>query len=183
MLVRSLLALVSGALLPSCLTQNVQFDVPRNFPPSLTTPETARHPLNSVIQLPTELGAPSGDGGSSNAIDLLIQVRDPNLEQRLQYRVFVDHNPALPPTVVSEGPIPPALPSVSDRLVRDVFLDVPFNLVSAPGCHRIEVFVSTAFRNAFESRVPREEGDLATATWWVSTQQDVASSVDMRGCP
>jgi hypothetical protein len=181
MLVRSALAVASGTLLPACLTQNVQYEPPRNYPPSIETPDTARHPLNSVIQVPITV---AGDGGTQTAtvIELNLEVRDPNVDQRLEYRLFVDFDPMMPRIDVIQ-PIPAASPLAEDRLTRRVEIPVPITqLDSRRRCHRIEVLVSSAFEGG-EVRTPIEPGDVATATWWVARQDaDTPTVVDMREC-
>lgn len=188
MIARSALV-ASGALLPACLTQHVQYEPPRNYPPSIESAPAAIHPLNSVIQLPTELGSATDDGGTASAmsIPLTIDVRDPNLDQRLSYRVFVDYNPADPREPVLEVDIPPTQRTADDRLTRRVDITLPISgRLSLPECHRVEVFVvglPEGFQNFPNGRLPRVDGDLATATWWVARQPDEGGPVDMRGCP
>jgi hypothetical protein len=182
---RSAFAVASGTILPGCLTQNVQYEVPRNYPPSIETPDTAQFPLNSVIQIPSELTV-AGDGGAdvSSVIRLQIDVRDPNLEQRLEYRVFVDFDPAMP-RIDAFQPIPPASLTATDRLTRRVEILVPVTQLGRSNerrCHRIEVLVSSAFQSV-GLRSPVEPGDLASATWWVARQDEgISTVVDMRNC-
>ncbi len=179
-------AFVWFSMLLGCLTQNVQYEVPRNYPPSIETPDTAQFPLNSIIQIPGELTV-AGDGGTdvSNVIRLQLEVRDPNLEQRLEYRVFVDFDPMMP-RIDAFQPIPPASLTATDRLTRRVEILVPVTQLGRSNerrCHRIEVLVSSAFQSV-GLRSPIEPGDLASATWWVARQdEDVSTVVDMRNCP
>lgn len=186
MFLRSALAVASGTVLPGCLTQNVQYEVPRNYPPSIETPDTAQFPLNSVIQIPSELTV-AGDGGTevSSVIRLQLDVRDPNLEQRLEYRVFVDFDPMMP-RIDAFQPIPPASLTATDRLTRRVEILVPVTQLGRSNerrCHRIEVLVSSAFQSV-GLRSPVEPGDIARATWWVARQDEgVSTVVDMRNCP
>ena len=160
------MALGSGTLLSGCLTENVQFDLPRNYPPAIESPDTALFPLNSVIRNPNDLEI-EGDGGTSTLtfIPLQVEVRDANLDDRLQYRIFVDYDP-LAPNISDLGDIPPASQMAEDRLRRSVTVNLPVTLVATPGCHRVEMRVSRAFEG---QRSPAEPGDLATATWFVVT--------------
>lgn len=166
MFARCATVLVTGATLPACLTQNVQYEVPRNYPPAIESPDTALFPLNSIIRNPNDLEI-EGDGGTTTltSIPLQVDVRDANLADRLQFRLFVDFDP-LAPMISDLGDIPPASATAIDRLTRSLTVNVPLTLVSAPGCHRIELRVSRAFVG---QRTPAEEGDLATATWFVMT--------------
>jgi hypothetical protein len=182
MWVRSALAALSGTLAPGCITQDVQFEVPRDYPPSIESSPTAEHPINEVIVV--EPSTSSGDAGvGSSSIVLDVQVRDPNIQQRLRYRLFIDYMRGTPsPTIVDEQPIPPSM-----ELVRNVRIEVPIRpYLASPRCHRIELFVSSSFREAGPTaRLPTNEGDLATATWWVATRDSDApmSPVDMTTCP
>jgi hypothetical protein len=177
-------AFLGSAFLAGCLTQNVQYDVPHNFPSSIETPEngTFAYPLNSVIQLPRELPSSGGDGGTASSITLGFDVRDANVDQRLRYQVFVDYNPAGVPAVAVAGVIPPT--SGGSRERRRVELPpLPVSLLSTPGCHRIEVLVSEQFLDAPSNREPALDGDLGAATWWVATEPSEGGGVDMTRCP
>jgi hypothetical protein len=191
MLVRSALAsgaLAGSALLPGCLTQNVQFDVPRNYPPSIESEPGARYPLNQVI---TPTGRPSGGDGGSEAmeIELDLLVRDPNVEQRLDFRVFIDFQAGSIPTIVRQGVIPPA--SGGDRIERRQRIPIPIAAIGQVGrCHRIEVLVSSSFQEPGPAaRLPVPDpgrtADLASATWWVALPDPDAPSgaIDMSACP
>lgn len=180
MLVRSAVAALSGTLLPACLTQNVQYENPRNYPPSIETPDTAQFPLNQIIQLPGDLEV-EGDGGVTTlmSIPFVFDVRDPNLDQRLEFRVFVDYVAGMTGQADAVA-IVPVSPTAADRLTRRVEYSLPIGFVSSPGCHRVEVLVSGSFPAG--GRRPLDEGDLATATWWVASGADANDAVDMRGC-
>ena len=167
MIARCAVVLGSGTLLPACLTQNVQYDLPRNYPPAIESPDTALFPLDSVIRNPTDLEI-EGDGGITTLtfIPLSVEVRDANLDDRLQYRIFVDYDPLTRPTIADLGDIPPASQMAADRVRRSLTVNLPVALVSSPGCHRVEMRVSRGFEG---QRSPAEPGDLATATWFVVT--------------
>lgn len=182
MLARGAMTLVSGALLPGCLTQNIQFEPPRDYPPSIETPDTAQFPLNSVIRNPEELREDS-DGGTGPMMNLplVFLVRDPNVDQRLDSRVYVDFDPSAP-RITEQAPIAPVLPTVEDRLTRRVTVNLPTALFAAEGCHRIEVFVSSAFATGV-GRAPVTPGDIGTAVWWVATDANNDGQVEMTGCP
>ncbi|WP_236518724.1 hypothetical protein [Sandaracinus amylolyticus] len=170
----------SGALmvtLPGCLTQNVQYDVPQNYPPSIESADTALFPLNSLIQFPSELEV-EADGGTTTLerIPLRIDVRDPNVEQRLEYRLYIDFDSEAP-MLTGNAPIPPNPPS----LRRELEIFVPRTFLEPEGCHRIEVVVSSAFAGPI-GRAPQTQGDVATATWWVVSDTDGINGVDATVC-
>lgn len=172
--------IAAGALmvtLPGCLTQNVQYDVPQNYPPSIESADTALFPLNSLIQFPSELEV-DADGGVTTLerLPLELDVRDPNVAQRLEYRVYIDFDSDTP-MLTGSAPIPPNPPSV----LREVEIFVPRSFLEPEGCHRIEVVVSSAFAGPI-GRAPQTQGDVATATWWVISDTDGMNGVDARGC-
>lgn len=180
------LAIAYGSLSASCITQNVQYEPPRNYPPAIETPSTAPFPLNSVIVVPDEL-ATAGDGGTTPAssLRLVFDVRDPNLDQRLHWRLFIDYQPGTDPAAADENDIVAVAEGASDRLRRRVEIAIPLTRFSAEGCHRVEVFVAglpDGFRGAPFGREPQLEGDVATATWWVATRPEGGGPVDMTEC-
>lgn len=179
MVTTAALAFASGSLGPGCVTQNVQFDIPRNFPPSIESAPTARYPINEIIDLRGETpGGDTGPGGNSVALDVV--VRDPNLDQRLQYKVFLDYDPADPlgVRVIREGTIPPG--SGETPISRPLTITLDRAIFGGTTCHRVELFVSTGFRPAPRNREPAEDGDLGTATWWVASG---SGTVDIGSCP
>jgi hypothetical protein len=182
MYVSSAVAALSGTLLPCCITQDVQYQAPPDVPPSIESTPTAEHPINEIIVL--DPPAQVGDAGMGPAsIFLDVQVRDPNLNQRLRYRLFIDYQRGeISPRIIDERPIPPSM-----ELVRTERIEVPIRpYLNSPGCHRIELFVSSGFQPAGPTaRLPVTDGDLATATWWVATRDPAAPMgfVDMTDCP
>ena len=169
-------AALTALCLAGCVTQNIQFELPEDLPPAIASSPRARHPLHEILRVEEAVSDDDG-GGVSREIRLDVDVRDPNLDQRLQLKIFLDFNAADPlgARVLYEASIPP-----SGALARPVSVSLPRAVVEAPGCHRLELFVSGAFLPAPRNREPAFEGDLATATWWVASGP---APVDMTRCP
>lgn len=161
------LALVSNG---GCIaTSPVEFDPAQNFPPSVVSEATAEFPLNRIGQINLD------DPVENPEMPLQIRVRDPNLDQTLDYRLFLDSPPA-PDVPFTSGEIPP-----SGFLERPTDLFVPYDLLSPGECHRIELVVAGEFDSFVEPRRPAEEGDFDDATWWVRVT-DADNPVILQEC-
>jgi hypothetical protein len=173
--------------LAGCITQDLRFVPPANFPPSIEVPATNAYPLDEVIRLRADQIGGGGDAGPINTLRFDVLVRDPDLEQELQYLVFVDYQRGVTLFPSGQGFVPPAPSSASDRRFRSqpVQVQVRNEALSRAGCHRIELLVSQRFRleEGVPTREPLIDGDLGTATWWVATQGTEGDAVDMTGCP
>jgi len=178
---------VLGGTAWGCITQDLQFVPPANFPPSIEVPMGGAYPLDEVIQLRADEIGGGGDAGPINTLRFDVLVRDPDVDQELQYLVFVDYQRGVTLFPASQGFSQPAASSASDRRVRLVPVQVPVlgQALSRAGCHRIEMLVSQRFgiEDGVVTRDPIVAGDLGTATWWVATQATEGDSVDMTGCP
>ena len=192
----SLRALRVSALVPSalaafaasgCITQDLQFVPPTNFPPSIEVPLGGAYPLDEVIQLRADEIGGGGDAGPISTLRFDVLVRDPDVDQELQYLVFVDYQRGVTLFPSGQGFVQPASGSASDRRVRSLPVQVPVlgQALSRAGCHRIEMLVSQRFsiEDGVPTRDPIAAGDLGTATWWVATQATEGDAVDMTGCP
>jgi len=161
------LGLASGG---GCIaTSPVEFDPAQNFPPSIVSEPTAEFPLNRIGQINLD------DPVETPEMPLEIIVRDPNFDQALDYRLFLDSPPA-PDVPFTSGEIPP-----SGFLERPTALFVPYDLLSAGECHRIELVVVGEFDSFVEPRRPAEEGDFDEAIWWVRVT-DTDNPVILQEC-
>lgn len=167
------------AVVPACITESIRFEPPANFPASIESTPTAAHPLNRVITLvPVDIS----DGGTRDfqPFDLAVVVRDPDVDQSLDYLVYVDGRRG---GGDDGGDVPRA--TSGDRRFRELTIrtrDAVFEELRVPGCHKIEVLVSEAFMPG--TPVPVTAGDLGTAVWWVATAENDTDVVDMaRRCP
>ncbi len=158
-------------LFAGCLvTEDLDYVPEPNWPPSVESQPGAQHPIREVIVL--DLGAQL-DGGSSE-IPLEVLVRDPNVEDELQGKLFVDEQQ----NAAVRVPIPPS--GSAERLLT-VAVPVQGPLLSV-GCHRLELRVTRRFRFV-PPQEPEEPGDLGTAVWWVYTRDETQRSFDPASCP
>lgn len=158
------LALLS---LPACVTQNIQFKPPQNYPPAIE-PSANDSPL---IRLDLLTG--TGDGGTgAGDIVLDVTVRDPNVSDALTYRVFRNFQPSDPLVgPVQERAVPSDDDGDGERALR-VVLDR--GLFTADPCNRVELLVSQRFQTVPNQREPVLEGDLGTRTWFVVADGSVS---------
>ncbi len=170
----------AGALiLQACIFQNPHFESASNYPPMIATNSTSPFPLNRVIRI----RADQVTGGTARALQFVVDVRDPDVDQVLHGELFVDSDPRFVSFTIQ--PVPSVRGtadsgSMADRTLRSLAFTVQGTFLSEPTCHRIELLVSGGFQE--NSREPVENGDVAQATWWVATQDAQGSSVNMRNC-
>ncbi len=159
------LLLLCGVFTMGCLTTDkIDFVPEENLPPSIVSAPGAEHPLNEIGAL--DLDAPIPPGETADYV-LETLIRDANIDQDLEYRLFRDPVSGLSPPILS-GTI-----DQQDAFERDFPLPIPYALMGAPGiCHRFELFVTGQFKNFVEPMEPEEEGDLDVATWWVRVTDD-----------
>jgi len=146
-------------------TDRIEFEVVENFPPSIISQPEAEFPLNEIAAINLD-DPPSGEGP-----EMLLQtiIRDPNVEQTLEFRIFLDSEP--PPAAefpIQEGPIEP-----SGFVERDREFAIPYELFTPGRCHKIELVVVGQFADTVvEPRRPVEPGDIDQVTWWVEVTDD-----------
>lgn len=133
----------------------IEFEAAQNYPPSVVSEPDAEYPLNRIGQLDL------GDDVPSPEMPLEIIVRDPNIDQTLDYRMFLNSPPA-PEVPFTASEIAP-----SGFVERPTVLFVPHSLLTPGKCHRIELVVVGEFDSFVEPRRPAEPGDFDEATWWV----------------
>jgi len=177
-IVRALSFAVALGLMPGCLIpQQVQIDPPGNTPPSildLSARPAGYRPIGSHIDL-GDLEGP--DGGLPTAITLEALVRDPDIDETLEYQVWVNY-PATPLSVTRVQDFVDA-DADDDPTVRRFRYELPITAVSATACSRVELFITGGFSARGDLRDPVVPGDLGTATWWVVADETVPVS----SCP
>ncbi len=141
-----------------CIATNpVEFSEAENYPPSVVSQPTAEYPLREIGEL--DLDVPTED-----EVPLDVVIRDPNVDQTLEYRIFL--NSPTPPgaeTPVAFGSIPPQAGSVE----RPETFNIPNNLLVPGVCNKIELVVVGDFASFVEPRRPLEEGDFDDRVWWI----------------
>jgi hypothetical protein len=152
----SCVALGAAACSGGCIaTSTIEFDPAENFPPSVVSDPSADFPLNRIGQINLD------DLVETPEMPLQVIIRDPNIDQTLDYRMFLDSPPA-PEVPFNSGEVLP-----SGFVERPTVFFVPHDLLGAGRCHRIELVVVGEFDSFVEPRRPAEEGDFDDATWWV----------------
>lgn len=182
----SVVSCVLGMPGAGCVTQDLQFVPPPNFPPSVEVPVGGARPFAEIVRLRADRIAGGPDAGPIASVRIDVEVRDPDVDQELQYKVYVDYQRGVTDDPVIAEFLPPRPSGAADRRRRPLSFDVPIRSLREPGCHRIELLVSQRFQPRTSDTTGREPlvtGDLGTATWWVATQASEGDPVDMTGCP
>lgn len=169
-------------VLMSCLvTDNAQVPEEGNLPPSIVTGETANTMgvgLGQIIQV-------DRDTFEGSELTIPVIVRDPNLDQTLEYNAYVNFEGSLS-ALVAGGDIPPSGEACDQEQCLERFFDlqVPITELEAGDCHKIELLVSSRFQREGAFRQSVEPTDNARAVWWVRSIGDgAASTVEMASCP
>ncbi|MBX3251371.1 MAG: hypothetical protein KF901_29610 [Myxococcales bacterium] len=172
-------AVFASAFLMSCLvTDTIQLPEERNFPPSVISPDDARLEGTSFDQIVVFDVA-------DEEVELVLPVivRDPNLDQTLEYQLWLDFTGNNVNALVSDGTLSPV-----GAFERSTTMRIPATrLVPAPSCHRVELLVTGAFDRGTRFRDPVEPGDLSQTVWWVRVIDSInnpgGNAIDLSSCP
>jgi hypothetical protein len=110
-----------------------------------------------------------GDAGPPTSIAFEVAVRDPDVDQRLEYQVWVNYITGSP--FALRGLLVPDDATDADRTTRLLRFDLP--RASLIACNRVELRVTSSFQFV-DPREPDIEGDLGTATWWIVSDRTVS---------
>lgn len=138
-------------------TDRIEFTDEENFPPSVISTPDAQYPLNEIGQLNLD------DPVEVPEVLLETIVRDPNFEQTLEFRIFLDSEP--PPA--AEAPIEEGTIGPSGFLDRFPVFSVSYERLPPGECHKIELVVAGGFASNVEDRRPIVPGDFDLVTWWI----------------
>jgi hypothetical protein len=156
----SCVSLGASAPISGCIATNtIEFEPAENFPPSIISQPLAEFPLNEIAQINLDDPLPPGEAGE---MPLEVIIRDPNFDQTLEYRIFLD----APEPPAAERPIEEGEIGTTGFLERPRTFAISYDELAPGECHKIELVVVGAFAN-FVGRRPVEEGDVDQATWWV----------------
>lgn len=170
----------------ACLiTREPVYEEAPNLPPSVHG--SASSPMNRVQVVRLDLPSPGADAGpTSTGLDFTAIVRDPNVRQRLEGRLFVNLYDGVDPE--TEEPVAEDEAYLRDRIAIPVsgsFERIfPFTIprgVLIPGCNWIELHVSEELQG-YPSLAPVERGDIGTGTWFVGGITAGTPAADLRGC-
>jgi hypothetical protein len=168
----SCVALGVTASTSGCIaTSTIEFEPVENFPPSIISQPLADFPLNEIGEINLD------DPVESPEMPLQVIIRDPNFDQTLDYRIFL--NAPAPPEAefpIQEGEIDP-----TGFLERPSEFFISYDELDPGECHKIELVVVGKFASNVEQRRPVEPGDIDQATWWVEvTDSDNPIAVGCR---
>ena len=156
----SCVALAASTPSAGCIaTDKIEFVPEENFPPSIISQPNAAFPLNEIGQINLDDPLPPGEPAE---MPLQVNVRDPNFDQTLQYRIFLD----APPPPGAEVPLQSGVIEPTGFLDRPRTFTISYDELAPGECHKIELVVVGEFAN-FVDRRPVEEGDFDQVTWWV----------------
>jgi hypothetical protein len=157
----SSVALGASASSSGCIaTGTIEFEPEQNFPPSIISQPNAEFPLNEIGQINLDDPLPPE---APAAMPLEVIIRDPNFDQTLDYRIFL--NAPAPPDAeieIQDGEIDP-----TGFLERPRTFTISYNDLDPGECHKIELVVVGKFASSVEKRRPVDPGDIDEATWWV----------------
>ncbi len=151
-------ALFAASSVGCIATSPVDFPEFENFPPSLISQPGAQYPTRDIGRLDLD------DPDPARELPLEVNVRDPNLDQTLEFRVFVDS----PTPPGNDFPIDQGVVDPTGEVSRPRTFTVSYDELTPAGvCHKIELVVSGAFASTVEPRRPLQEGDVDDLTWWI----------------
>ncbi len=171
--------LAMGSWMTGCLvTDEVSLPEERNFPPSVVSGAAEGEPtLDEIITFDVADGEPE--------LVIPVLVRDPNVDQPLEYQLWVDFEGNLSALVSDpDARIPP----MNGALERSTSLRIPATrLTPAPSCHKVELRVTAEFDGGARFRQPVEPGDISQTVWWVRVIDSVGNpggnAIDLSTCP
>lgn len=139
-------------------TSTIEFSEDENLPPSVISQEGARYPLREIGELDLDVPVEVPE------VPLEVIVRDPNIDQTLEYRIFLDatNPPSNTDVPIDQDVIPP-----TGEVERLRTFTVPYDLLTPGVCHKIELTVTGRFAGFIEPRRPEQEGDIDNRTWWI----------------
>jgi hypothetical protein len=173
------IAVLCSSLMGCLITDKIEFEPEGNFPPSIESMDGADHPLDAFILID------AAEGMVPDPLVLDVVLRDPNVEDDIQIKVFLDNfvRPIHEQTIPSQRAMTMDGETGPPTALRTASLVIPLDprLRDIGGCHRIEMLASRLFM--FGSREPVDRGDLGTAVWWVGTKTPMMSTFDPASCP
>ena len=163
----SCVAVGASASSSGCIaTSTIEFESEENFPPSVVSQPTAEFPLDEIGQINLDALLPEEPA----EMPLEVIIRDPNFEQTLEYRIFLD---GPPPPFEPERPIREGFIEPTGFLERPWTFAISHEELDPGECHKIDLIVTRQFlSDTVEQRPPAEDGDFDLATWWVEVIDD-----------
>ena len=160
-----------AAVTPACLiTESKNYQEAPSFPPSIVTPRAGVfQPLDQIITL-TPGGV--GDDGGLGELRFNVIVREPNVNQTVEARVFVRRSDTGSVTIPINERIP-TNPTSSTPSERPFEFVLPAGTLSETNCNRIELVVASDFIGSF---TPADLNESARVVWWASPDGTLMSA-------
>lgn len=174
---RATLVLLSCSTLMGCiLTRNPNFDPPANTPPVVV--EDPDYPMNRFIDVCLDC-AGEADGGLSTQVHFLANVRDPDVDQHLEGRVFLDYNQNATTNLPVTNEVVPT--PTTDPTLRRVEFDIDKAQLRPGGCRVVELHVSQSFIHV-TNPVPADQEDFGRGVWFLRVLETPDDDRALRGC-
>lgn len=178
---RAALVLLSCSTLMGCiLTRDPTYDAPANTPAVVL--EDPGTPMNRFYDVCWQCR--TDDGGVPTQVPFVALVRDPDVAQDLEGRVFVDHDPNASSNtpVINEIRLP-----ATGELVRRVEFQVDMGSIPL-GCPVVELHIARSFIN-ITNPVPAPDPvnpdaplDLGRGVWFMRVLSNDDDDPRFRGC-
>jgi hypothetical protein len=171
-------AMTCLAMMGCLVTDTIELPEERNFPPSVLTISDPGEPsVDRIVTFDLADAEPE--------LVLPLVVRDPNVDQVLEYQLWLDFEGNNLSALVSE---PDARISATGTLERSTMMRIPAaRLAPAPSCHRVELLVTGEFDGGVRLRDPVEPGDISQTVWWIRVIDSVGNpggnAIDLSSCP
>ncbi len=175
-----ILAMFLTPLTNGCLITD-PIDIPQeeNVPPSIVSDNAApepRYPIEQIVTL-------DRDVDESLRFDVI--VRDPNLDDELEWAVYYNFEAGGANTILVPGRLGKA-----EELERPLFFELNDLTRFTRGlCHKIELRVSRDLQaDGFPPPPPEDVTDpppldLAVAVWWINSLSEDGTPTDLATCP
>ncbi len=141
---------MSGCL----VTESVEFEEEKNYPPALYDEPGSLTPIGGVIPI-------NRDDLESGEIVFSLQVRDENVLQTLKTRYEL-RSPLESNSLIEVGPEV----GISGEPIRHFEFGIPVSLIRQDYCYRLLLVVTSGFSND-QLWEPLLEGDVAKARWTI----------------
>jgi hypothetical protein len=168
------LVLSCATAMNGCILRDFEYDPQANVPPSVHG--STETPMDRVRIVDLDV-IPGGDGGPTNNIVFVGELRDANVNDPIAFITFIDRNLSAP-RIVDDGDAQPVVGGDSFR--RPFETQIPRSVLTL-GCHAVEVHASSRF-DGVANPTPHDENDLGIGVWWIAATSSSSPDVDMLSC-
>lgn len=181
----ALLVVPALAIMGCLVTDKVELTLQPNTPSALYQP-TALAADEPSVQSIYEIDL---DTFPFAEINLRAIIYDPDIDQTLDWKVFLDFDPDNPTGPIdfdTVGPSDAETPEWRFDLDSDEIL-IGVSELGGTGCHKLELRVSSEFESSFPGYEPAGSSDpvpdVGAMIWWISVTDAANPTVDISTCP